>query len=223
MRLLLVEDDVKLVRALQRGLEREGYAVDVASTGDDALARAGASDYDALILDVMLPGPDGFSVCETLRRNERWMPVLMLTARTDVSDRIRGLDAGADDYLIKPFDFGELLARISALIRRGPSDRPPALRVGDLVFDASTRVVRRGGREIELTAREFAVLEALARNAGQVVPRARLLQDVWEEDPDVSPNIVDVYVGYLRRKLDRPSGPPLIRTVRGVGFVLESR
>jgi two-component system OmpR family response regulator len=223
MRLLLVEDDVKLVRALARGLRREGHTVDVALNGDDALARAGAAQYDALILDVMLPGADGFSVCETLRRNERWMPVLMLTARADVGDRIRGLDAGADDYLVKPFDFGELLARLRALTRRSPSDRPAARGVGDLRFDADTRVVTRAGREIELTAREFAVLEALARDAGQVVPRTRLLDEVWAEDRDVSPNIVDVYVGYLRRKLDPPSGPSLIRTVRGVGFLLESR
>jgi two-component system OmpR family response regulator len=223
MRLLLVEDDVKLVRALQRGLEREGYSVDVALTGDEALSSATASQYDAVILDVMLPGPDGFSVCQALRRDERWMPVLMLTARAEVGDRIRGLDAGADDYLVKPFDFGELLARLRALIRRGPSERPPVVRVGDLQFDADARVVTRAGQAIELTAREFAVLQVLARNAGEVVSRARLLEDVWEEDPDVSPNIVDVYVGYLRRKLDQPSAPPLIRTVRGVGFRLEPR
>jgi two-component system OmpR family response regulator len=223
MRLLLVEDDVKLVRALERGLAREGYTVDVALNGDDALARARAAQYDALILDVMLPGADGFSVCETLRRSEGWTPVLMLTARADIGDRIRGLDAGADDYLVKPFDFGELLARLRALTRRSPSDRSAVLRVGDLQLDPDTRVVTRAGREIELTAREFAVLEVLARNAGQVVPRAALLEDVWDEDPDVSPNIVDVYVGYLRRKLDRPSRPSLIRTVRGVGFLLEAR
>jgi two-component system OmpR family response regulator len=223
MRLLLVEDDVKLVRALERGLAREGYTVDVALDGDEALARARASQYDALILDVMLPGADGFSVCETLRSSEGWTPVLMLTARADIGDRIRGLDAGADDYLVKPFDFGELLARLRALTRRSPSDRSAVLRVGDLQLDPDTRVVTRAGREIELTAREFAVLDVLARNAGHVVPRARLLEGVWDEDPDVSPNIVDVYVGYLRRKLDRPSGPSLIRTVRGVGFLLEAR
>jgi DNA-binding response OmpR family regulator len=222
MRLLLVEDDVKLVRALQRGLQREGYAVDVASTGEEALAQANVSEYDAVILDVMLPGPDGFSVCETLRRSERSMPVLMLTARADVGDRIRGLDAGADDYLVKPFDFGELLARLRALMRRGPSERSPVLRVADIDVDAATRVVTRGGQDVELTAREFAVFELLARNAGQVVPRAELLDRVWHEDAEVSPNIVDVYIGYLRRKLDPPSGPSLIRTVRGVGFMLES-
>jgi two-component system, OmpR family, response regulator len=221
MRLLVVEDDTKLVRALQRGLQREGYVVDVAVTGDDGIARATASEYDAVVLDVMLPGPDGFAVCRAMRDAERGTPVLMLTARTEVADRIRGLDAGADDYLVKPFDFGELLARLRALIRRGPSERAPVLRVGDLHFDATARVVTRAGDPVELTAREFAVLELLARNAGQVVPRAQLLEEIWSEDPDVSPNIVDVYVGYLRRKLEDPSGDRLIRTVRGVGFVLE--
>ena len=169
----------------------------------------------------MLPGADGFAVCRAMRDAERRTPVLMLTARTEVADRIRGLDAGADDYLVKPFDFGELLARLRALIRRGPSERAPVLRVGDLQFDASARVVTRAGDPVELTAREFAVLELLARNAGQVVPRAQLLEQIWGEDPEVSPNIVDVYVGYLRRKLEDPSGDRLIRTVRGVGFVLE--
>jgi DNA-binding response OmpR family regulator len=222
MRLLLVEDDVKLARALERGLEREGYSVDHTTTGDDALAQATTSEYDAVILDVMLPGTDGFSVCEALRRGERWSPVLMLTARTEVSDRIRGLDAGADDYLVKPFDFGELLARLRALIRRGPSERQPVLRVGELHFDSATNAVTLAGRRVELTAREFAVLEYLARHAGTVVPRAQLLEHVWAEDVEVSPNIVDVYVGYLRRKLDRPKRRPLIRTVRGVGFLLES-
>jgi two-component system OmpR family response regulator len=221
MRLLVVEDDAKLARALERGLEREGYAVDVAATGDDAIAQATSAPYDAVVLDVMLPGPDGYAVCRAMRDAERGTPVLMLTARTEVADRIRGLDAGADDYLVKPFDFGELLARLRALIRRGPSERTPVLRVGDLQFDPAARVVSQAGAPIELTAREFAVLELLARNAGQVVPRAQLLDEIWSEDPDVSSNIVDVYVGYLRRKLEDPSGGRLIRTVRGVGFVLE--
>src|SRR3954454_3431681 len=221
MRLLVVEDDVKLARALERGLQREGYAIDVADTGDNALTQATANDYDAVVLDVMLPGRDGFDVCREMRRAERWAPVLMLTARDQVSDRIRGLDAGADDYLVKPFAFGELLARLRALIRRGPSERTPVLRVGDLQFAPAARVVTQGGDPVELTAREFAVLELLARNAGQVVPRAQLIDEIWSEDPDVSPNIVDVYVGYLRRKLEDPPGGRLIRTVRGVGFVLE--
>jgi len=221
MRLLLIEDDVKLVGILQRGLRREGYEVDVAYDGDEGLARAAAEPYDAVVLDIMLQGRDGFEVCEALRRSGRWVPILMLTARTDVRDRIRGLDGGADDYLVKPFDFGELLARVRALIRRGPAERAPALTVGDLRLDPDTHVVTRDDERVELTAREFAVLEVLARNAGRVVPRGRFIQQVWGEDPGVSPNIVDVYVGYLRKKLERPGGARLIRTVRGVGFVLE--
>jgi two-component system, OmpR family, response regulator len=223
MRLLLVEDDLKLVRALQRGLQREGYAVDLAATGDDALAQATSYEYDAVVLDVMLPGRDGFTVCRELRRGERWMPVLMLTARDNVKDRIRGLDAGADDYLVKPFDFGELLARLRALTRRGPSERPAVIELGDLTIDPARHVVTRAGHEVELTPREFAVLEFLARHGGEVVTRAQLLEHVWEEGNEASTNVVDVYVGYLRNKLERPfRRPGLIRTVRGVGFVLES-
>jgi two-component system OmpR family response regulator len=222
MRLLVVEDDVKLVRALERGLMQEGYAVDVARTGDAALDHATRRPYDAVILDLMLPGVDGFTVCRALRDRDRWFPVLMLTARGDVGDRIRGLDSGADDYLVKPFDFGELLARLRALIRRGPSERPPVLEVGDLRFDRDARTVTRGGREVDLTPREFGLLEFLAAHAGQVVSRTELLEHVWDEHEDASPNLVDVYVGYLRRKLEQPSGPRLIRTVRGVGFMLES-
>jgi two-component system, OmpR family, response regulator len=222
MRLLVVEDDVKLVRALERGLRREGYAVDVARTGEDALTQASVEDYDAVVLDVMLPGPDGFAVCQALRDRERSVPVLMLTALAEVSDRIRGLDAGADDYLVKPFDFGELLARLRALIRRGASEPDSSLKVGDLRFDRATHVVTTGGRDVELTPREFDVLEYLAANAGQVVSRTRLLESVWDEHYDGSPNVVDVYVGYLRKKLEQPSGRRLIRTVRGVGFLLES-
>jgi len=223
MRLLLVEDDEKLARALARGLTREGYSIDVAHTGDDAVDQALAGEYDGVVLDVMLPGLDGFSVCRELRRNAQWLPVLMLTARGDVSDRIRGLDAGADDYLVKPFDFGELLARLRALFRRGSSEQGEALEVGELRIDPETRMVDRGGREIELTAREMAVLEVLARHAGQVVSRTQLLEEVWEEEYDGSQNVVDVYVGYVRKKLELPSDDrSVIRTVRGVGFVLES-
>jgi two-component system, OmpR family, response regulator len=219
-RLLLVEDDAKLVRVLRRGLEREGYAVDPAGTGDDALAMLAVSQYDAVVLDVMLPGTDGFAVCEALRVEGRGTRVLMLTARMEVADRIRGLDAGADDYLVKPFDFGELLARLRALTRRAPLE-PPPLRVGELEFDPERLVVTRNGRAVQLTAREFAVLEVLAQHAGTAVPRATLLERVWHDDGDISPNIVDVYIGYLRRKLERSRGRRLIRTVRGVGFLLE--
>ena len=216
MRLLIVEDDAKLVRVLTLGLEREGYEIDAAETGDAALELADANDYDAIVLDLMLPGLDGFAVCRALRRDGRWMPVLMLTARTGVADRIRGLDAGADDYLVKPFDFGELLARLRALLRRGPVERPAIVLVGDLRIDSATRVVTRAGEEIELTAREYDVLEFLARRPGRVVSRSELLDQIWV-DYDGSPNIIDVYVGYLRKKLGRA----LIRTVRGSGFVLE--
>jgi two-component system OmpR family response regulator len=216
MRLLLVEDDTKLVRALTVGLEREGYVVDAAESGDLAMELARATDYEGVVLDLMLPGIDGFTVCRELRSEGRWMPVLMLTARTDVTDRIRGLDAGADDYLVKPFDFGELLARLRALLRRGPIERPPTMAIGDLRIDAGTRVVTRDGQEIELTAREYDVLEFLARRPGRVVSRSELLDEIWS-DYEGSPNIIDVYVGYLRKKLGRA----LIRTVRGSGFVLE--
>jgi two-component system OmpR family response regulator len=173
------------------------------------------------VLDVMLPGRDGFEVCAELRRRERWVPVLMLTARTGVRDRIRGLDGGADDYLVKPFDFGELLARLRVLVRRGPSASAPVLDIGDLQVDSATRIVTRAGRQVELTAREFDVLEVLAHSPRRPVARAELLDAVWQDNYQGSPNIVDVYIGYLRRKLERPSGPPLIRTVRGKGFMLE--
>ena len=216
MRLLLVEDDTKLVRALRVGLEREGYLVDAAESGDVALELAAETAYEAIVLDLMLPGIDGVTVCRQLRSEGRWMPVLMLTARTDVTDRIRGLDAGADDYLVKPFDFGELLARLRALLRRGPVEPPTVVAIGDLRIDAGTRVVTREGEEIELTAREYDVLEFLARRPGRVVSRSELLDEIWA-DYEGSPNIIDVYVGYLRKKLGRT----LIRTVRGSGFVLE--
>jgi DNA-binding response OmpR family regulator len=222
MRVLVVEDDVKLARSLERGLEHHGCSVAVAHTGDRGLALATANEYDVIVLDVMLPQLDGFEVCEALRQRDRWTPVLMLTARTGVPDRIRGLDGGADDYLIKPFDFEELLARVRVLVRRGPSRRPQVLQVAGLRLDPSTRIATRDGHQIELTAREFDVLGTLARNAGVVVPRTMLLAQVWSEDPQVSPNIVDVYVGYLRKKLEQPPGPPLIRTIRGKGFLLEA-
>ena len=220
MRLLVVEDDRKLVAALERGLRHEGYVVDAAFTGEEALAKAASGEYEAVVLDVMLPGADGFEVCRTLRDERRWLPILMLTARADVADRIRGLDAGADDYLVKPFDFGELLARLRALTRRGAAERDDAFDAGDLGLDATTRTVTHAGREVELTAREFEVLEVLARHEGEVVTRRQLLEEVWRDGYDGSPNVVDVYVGYLRRKLDDPGR---IRTVRGVGFVLEAR
>jgi two-component system OmpR family response regulator len=221
MRLLIAEDDGKLSASLARGLRAEGYAVDVAASGDEALLQARVYDYDAVILDVMLPGPDGVTVCRTLRAEGRWAAVLMLTARDGFDDRIVGLDAGADDYLIKPFDFGELVARLRALLRRSAAERPPVLTAGDLELDPASHAVVRQGRAVELTAREFAVLEFLLRRAGQVVTRADLLDHVWDRNYEGSTNIVDVYVGYLRRKLEEPFGCPLIRTVRGAGYVLD--
>jgi two-component system OmpR family response regulator len=220
MRLLLAEDDAKLSGALARGLRAEGYAVDVATTGDDALLQARVYDYDAVVLDVMLPGPDGLTVCRALRDAGRWAPVLMLTARDGVTDRIRGLDAGADDYLVKPFDFGELVARLRALLRRGAPERPAVLTVGDLELDPAAHTVSRAGRPVGLTAREFAVLEVLVRHAGEVVRRTDILEHVWDRNYEGSTNVVDVYVGYLRRKLEEPFGRPLIRTVRGAGYVV---
>jgi two-component system, OmpR family, response regulator len=176
-----------------------------------------------VILDLLLPGVDGHEVCRALRARDRWVPVLMLTALGEVEDRIRGLDAGADDYLVKPFDFGELLARIRALLRRGPSERPAPIEVGELRADPLTRVVTWGGQSAELTPREYALLEFMMRRPGQVLTRSQLLEEVWSEEYEGSPNVVDVYVGYVRRKLERPSHSPLIRTVRGAGFVLEPR
>jgi two-component system, OmpR family, response regulator len=222
MRVLLVEDDVKMARILRRGLEQDGHAVDTAEDGATALRRGVEDDYDIIVLDVMLPLGDGFWVCRELRARRRWMPVLMLTARDDVDDRIRGLDAGADDYLVKPFAFGELLARLRALVRRGPSERPTAVTVGDLVLDPAAHTVARAGVPVELSAREFALLEFLMRRPGEVVSRTRILEHVWDVNHEGFSNVVDVYVGYLRRKLEGPSGRTVIRTVRGVGYALES-
>jgi two-component system, OmpR family, response regulator len=223
IRLLLVEDDLKLARTLVRGLEPEGYAVDLVHTGDHALAQAQERDYEVVILDILLPGIDGHEVCRALRARDRWVPVLMLTALGEVEDRIRGLDTGADDYLVKPFDFGELLARLRALIRRGPSERPAPIEVGALRADPLTRVVTWSGHPAELTPREYQLLEFMLRRPGQLISRSQLLSHVWSEDYSGSANVVDVYIGYLRRKLERPSLPRLIRTVRGAGFVLEAR
>jgi two-component system, OmpR family, response regulator len=221
MRVLLVEDEPKMAAALAKGLRREGYAVDTAASGDAALLQARVYDYDAIVLDVMLPGPDGFAVCDTLRREDRWAPVLMLTARDQLEDRIRGLDVGADDFLVKPFSFGELLARLRALLRRRPRARPVVLEVGDVMLDPATHEVRRAGRPVELTAREFALLQFMMGHARETLTRTSLVEHVWDENYTGSSNVVDVYVGYLRRKLERPFGRALIRTVRGVGYALE--
>ena len=212
-----------MAAAVARGLRHEGYAVDVAADGDEALFKARVYDYDAVVLDLMLPGADGFEVCRRLREESRWAPVLMLTARDQVDDRVRGLDAGADDYLVKPFSFPELLARIRALLRRRPRERPALLRVGDVELDPAAHVVRRAGREVQLTAREFGLLRFLMENPDEVLTRTRLLEHVWDANYYGPSNVVDVYVAYLRRKLEQPFGRPLIKTVRGVGYTLEPR
>ena len=220
MRVLVVEDAVKVAGILKRGLEEEGFAVDIAATGKDALWYGQENDYDAVVLDVVLPDMDGFEICRGLRRDGRWFPVLMLTARDAVSDRVRGLDAGADDYLTKPFAFPELVARVRALMRRGAHPRPPVLEVGDLTLDPATRRVLRGGRDVELTAKEFALLEYFMRNPEQVLSRSRLIEHVWDFAFDGDPHVVNVYVGYLREKIDRPFGRASLETVRGAGYRL---
>ena len=220
MRILVAEDELKMASLLRRGLSEEGYAVDVAPDGLEALVRASATEYDAIVLDVMLPELDGFEVCRRLRASGIWSPVLMLTARDAVEDRVQGLDTGADDYLTKPFSFAELLARLRALRRRGTPERPVVLEVGSLHLDARTRQVSRNGVEIALSTREFALLEALMRRAGQVLSRFDLLEHAWEYDYENRSNVVDVYVRYLREKIDRPFGLDSIETVRGVGYRL---
>lgn len=220
MRLLVVEDDVKLARLIQRGLSEEGHAVDVVHDGDRALIRAGSTDYDAIVLDVMLPGSDGFDVCRALRRDEIWSPVLMLTARDALDDRVCGLDAGADDYLTKPFSFAELAARVRALTRRAPPARPTILEVDDLRLEPATMTVWRGDAEIPVTAKEFAVLEALMRRPGEVVSAFALLEHAWDQEYENRSNIVAVYVRNLREKIDRPFGRDSIETVRGAGYRL---
>ncbi len=222
MRVLVVEDEVKMAGLLKRALEEEGYAIDVASGGNEALWLGAENPYDAVVLDVMLPDLDGFEVCRKLREAGRWSPVLMLTARDAVADRVAGLDAGADDYLTKPFSIAELLARLRALIRRGAAERPPALRVDDLTLDPASKDVERDGRAIELTAKEFALLEYLMRHPGEVLGRTRLIEHVWDFAYEGDSNVVDVYVRYLRNKVDRPFGRDSIETVRGSGYRLRA-
>jgi len=220
MRVLVVEDEPKMARILRRGLEDEGYAIDTAPDGIDGLHMATENDYDAVILDVMLPGHDGFEVCRKMRSRSRWAPVLMLTARDGVTDRVQGLDAGADDYLSKPFSFEELLARVRALVRRGAVERPPVLWVGNLTMDPATRRVERAGKAVSLTPKEYALLEYFMRNPGVVLSRTRILDHVWDYNYDGASNVVDVYVKYLRRKIDT-DGEPSLKTVRGAGYLLD--
>ena len=219
MRVLLVEDDPRVARLVERGLAEAGYDVEVAADGGDGYARAAAGDHDLLVLDVMLPGLEGLEVCGMLRQQGVRTPILMLTARDTVADRVLGLDAGADDYLVKPFALEELLARVRALGRRAADARDgDLLRVGDLTLDVARHEARRDGRAIELTAKEFALLEYLMRNAGRVLTRDQITARVWGHDSAATSNVVEIYVHYLRDKVDRGFARPLIRTVRGVGY-----
>jgi two-component system OmpR family response regulator len=220
MRILVVEDEEKMAGLIRRGLREEGMAVDVAARGEDALWMAGSTEFDAIVLDLMLPGIDGFETCRRLREDGVWAPVLMLTARDAVTDRVAGLDHGADDYLVKPFSFAELLARLRALVRRGAAERPAVLEVGGLRLDPATHRVSRDGTEISLSAKEFALLEVFMRHAGEAVSRFELLEHAWDYDYENRSNVVDVYVRYLREKVDRPFGTDTIETVRGVGYRL---
>jgi two-component system, OmpR family, response regulator len=222
MRVLVVEDDPKMAALLHRGLVEEGHGADVARTGDDAVWMAQAVEYDAIVLDLMLPGRDGFEVCRQLRADGIWSPVLMLTARDAVEDRIAGLDAGADDYLRKPFSFAELLARLRALVRRGSAERPAIVEVGDLRLDPATRQVWRGETEIKLSAKEFNLLDAFMHRPEQVLSRDRLLEHAWDFAYEPKSNVVDVYVRYLREKIDRPFGRASLETVRGLGYRLRT-
>ena len=220
MRVLIVEDEPKMAGLIRRGLREEGYAADVTGSGDDALWMAAATEYDAIVLDVLLPGKNGFDVCRKLRRAGVWSPVLMLTARGSVDDRVAGLDAGADDYLTKPFSFVELLARLRALARRPPIERPTVLEVGDLRLNPATHQAWRGEKELELSAKEFRILEAFMRRPGHVLSRLHLLDHCWDYGYENRSNVVDVYVRYLREKIDRPFGRKSIETVRGAGYRL---
>jgi two-component system OmpR family response regulator len=220
VRVLVVEDEKKLGELLGRGLREEGYAADVADRGEAALWMAQAVDYDAIVLDVMLPGVDGFDVCRRLRKDGVWTPVLMLTARDAIEDRVSGLDTGADDYLTKPFSFDELLARLRALTRRAPAERPAVLEVGALRLDPAAHRAWRGDCELDLSAKEFALLEVFMRRAGVALTRTQLLDGAWDLAFESRSNVVDVYVRYLRQKIDRPFDTDSIETVRGVGYRL---
>jgi DNA-binding response OmpR family regulator len=220
MRVLVVEDEKRLAWSLRVGLEAEGFAVDVAPDGVDGLWLARENDYDVIVLDLMLPRLNGYQVCAALRAEENWTPIVMLTAKDGEWDQVEGLDTGADDYLTKPFSYPVLVARLRAVARRGARERPVQLTAGDLRIDPAARRVWRGETEIELTAREFALLAFLARNTGDVVSKQRILEAVWDTDFDGDPNIVEVYVRHLRNKIDRPFGREAIRTVRGAGYRL---
>jgi two-component system copper resistance phosphate regulon response regulator CusR len=222
MRVLLVEDDPGIISFLEKGLREAKYALDVAQDGDDALYKTSLNEYDAIILDIMIPGRDGLEVCRELRSQGSKVPVIMLTARDDVQDRVLGLDVGADDYLTKPFQVSELLARLRAVMRRGPALKSTVIEIADLRIDTSAQTVNRNGRTIGLTAREYGLLEYLARNADRVVSRSELTEHVWDERYDSYSNVIDVHINHLRQKIDRESERPLIHTRRGVGYILST-
>jgi DNA-binding response OmpR family regulator len=223
MRILLVEDDADIARFIRKGLTEQSYAVDVVTTGEEALYQASISVYDGIILDVIIPAPDGMEVCRRLRAEGLNLPILMLTARDLVSDRIDGLDAGADDYLVKPFEFGELLARVRAMLRRTGTAHKPVLTVGGLEIDTRSHRVRIDGDPVALTTKEYALLEYLARNAGQIVGREEIADHVWNQDFDPFSNLIEVYVNRLRRNIEKVSSKKLIHTIRGAGYMLEER
>jgi len=220
MRILVIEDDRKAAKLLAKGLQEEGFVVDLASTGEEGEEQAAVNEYDVIVLDWLLPGKDGIAVCRALRARDVSTPILMLTARDSLADRVSGLGTGADDYLTKPFAFAELLARIRALLRRSRTAQPAVLRIADVRLDPASRRVTRDGIPIALTSKEYALLEVLMRNAGEIVSRTRLVERVWDEASDVVDNLVDVHVSHLRRKIDRPGSVPLIHTVRGFGYRL---
>lgn len=223
MRILLVEDEKRIASFVQRGLKEEGFVVDHAPDGETALYLAGVNPYDAVILDVMLPGKDGITICRELRSKLKSdLPVLMLTAKSTVKDKVTGLNAGADDYLAKPFEFEELIARVRALLRRKTHTLQTQLKVDDLELDPFTHQVRRGGKEILLTSKEYTLLHYLMMNAGHVVTRTMISEHVWNEDFDTLTNVIDVYINYLRKKIDEGSGRPLIHTLRGTGYILKN-
>jgi len=223
VRILVVEDDPDMARFIKRGLSEQTYAVDAVATGSDAIARAESTPYDAIILDAMIPPPDGFEVCRTLRAAGNDASILMLTARDAIEDRVEGLDSGADDYLVKPFEFAELLARLRAVLRRRGARQYPVIEIDDLRIDTRSHRVSRGGDDLVLTSREYALIEYLALNSGRVVPREDIAEHVWNEEFDPFTNIIDVYVSRLRRIVDRDRDTKLIHTIRGAGYVLEKR
>ena len=220
MRVLLIEDDRKAAKLLAKGLHEEGFVVDMAPTGEEGEEQAAVNEYDVIVLDWLLPGKDGIAVCQSLRARDLSTPILMLTARDGLADRVKGLSTGADDYLTKPFAFAELLARIRALLRRSRNARPAVLRVSDLTLDPASRRVTRAGASVALTSKEFAILEVLMRSAGEIVSRTRLVERVWNEASEVLDNLVDVHLSHLRKKIDYGDRSPLIHTIRGFGYRL---